>query len=375
MQLELRKHNAFLYWALTCSEKRLPKRLWRWYFSPMPVFFRDESLFESCQKHFKASEWPERYILDPALGRSLGGISFLAPTEVSAPEIIKILDAVILPQGLVVANKRIHPASSCYSRINPHIFFKASAKLHKSKPVMALVEATLVSRQLVDQGTYGDYFIEFLLALCRSRVAVKPPLLADANFIEKYCAADLRALGLPPCLSIPNDGIQVDELTVIGPCQPFDNFDPDNLRAVVSTFPANISPDNDRHKKFYLSRSNFYEVSSSKQRRSLDNEAEIEQFLSARGFKILRPDSENNIDTRMQLTSADVVVFNHGSGFFNAIWGKPRLVIELANEKWWNPAFLRLSRGMKVADYQLLCSRNGRINLENLDSILKYYNQ
>ena len=369
-KLQLLKRHALFFWAVSPFINRLPRKLWQWFYRPLPRSAREESLFESCQSHYRAAPWPDTFFLDPALGKHIQDISFLTPFRPSVPEIIEVNNAVVLANGLVVTNNSINFASSCYVRLSRHILFRTSAFWYTKRTRINFDAATLISRQLVDQGTYGDYFIEFILPLCRACEAVKPPLLADAGFIKKYCHADLKALGLPPCLSIPIEGIQVKKLTVIASSQPFDNFDPANLAAVARAFrlPETHTA---RADKVYLSRRGFFEATSSKQKRSLENEAEIEHFLTSRGFVVLRPDGTNNLQTRIQLAGAEIVIFNHGSGFLNAVWGNPRSVVELASEQWWNPAFLRLSRAMNVSAYHLLCSQNGRIDIEKLSAVLK----
>lgn len=369
-ELRLQRRKALLFPVLAPFSNRLPRRLWRWLYRPIPRSLREESLFESCQAGCRPIAWPASFSLDPALGRNLQDIHFLAPSKPPSPKIIEVSNAVVHSDGLIVSHNIVHSASSCYSRISPHILFRASAARYAGNSLTTINRATLISRQLIDQGTYGDYFIEFLLPLCRSSRAVQAPLLADADFIGKYCDVDLKQLGFPPSKRIPDEGVSVKTLTVIGPCQPFDNFAADNLAAVVNAFPAK-PPQRERTGRFYLSRRGFVEKSSSKQRRSLDNEAEIEEFLVHRGFDILRPDGTNNSEMRNQLSIATIVIFNHGSGFFNAIWGRPRFVVELASEEWWNPAFLRLSRAMGVAAYHLLCSRGGRIDVEKLAAALQ----
>jgi len=369
-ELHLSRTQAVLYASLMRLESRLPAKVWGWFYGPISRCKREESLFERCQARSQELAWPATYLIDSDLGKRTQDITFYGAQTNFEPDVIKITDAVVFSDGIIIQGRHIHPASSCYFRISPHIRFRAAARRFSSGSAVKVPKATLVSRQLVDQGTYGDYFIEFLLPLCRMIDAVKGPVIADAALIAKYCVFDLESLGLHSIREIPDSGLLVKELTVIGPCQPFDNFHAINLAAVRKVFPIESSDATTKHDKIYISRLGFIEPTSIKQSRILENEAEVEEFLASKGFLILRPDGKNNRQLRTQLSSADMIVFNHGSGYLNAIWGKPRFVVELADEKWWNPAFLRLGRGMGVKKYHVICTKNNMISLPELERVL-----
>lgn len=364
------------YSILVGLQHRLPAQIWKWLYSPIPIHKRELSLYERCLDRHETNGWPSTFHLDTKLNTSARNIDYLLSKGDFKPEILKVKDAVVLQNGLVITNGSLHPCSSLYSRISPHIFMRASTQFYKSKNIRVLEKASLISRQLIDQGTYGDYFIEFLLPLCRNLKAIEQPLLCDSPVIQKYCARDLLTLGLPPILSIPEEGLRIKDLTVFGPCQPFDNFSPASIEAIRSAFPLKRTQSPERpYEKYYLSRIGYYEGTASKQQRSIENEGEIEKALQDRGFGILRPDGSNNDSVRASLSMAKVIVYNHGSGILNAIWGKPHAVVELASEQWWNPAFIRLCRGLGVSECHVLCTQNNQISINALNLILDKVDQ
>jgi len=329
---------------------------------------RPASLYRVALQNSKAIEWPCNFSLDPRLGFNLADIPMQQSEEKAGAEIIKLSNVVVLPGGIILEGRKIHPASSLYERLSPEIVFRASSDYYSVFSRAEISSACLVSRQLIDHGTYGDYLIEFALPMAWAAPELSGTLLVDAEFVARNIQADMA--GWPQLIPtpIPPGGIKVASLSVVCPCQPFDHFSSENLMRLAKAF--HVSAASEQLDRVYLSRVGFADQRSAKQTRVIKNEEEIERFLASVGFHVLRPDGTNNAIVRSKIASARVIIYSHGSGVFQAVWGKPRAVLELASERWWNPAFLRLAYGMGAKRFHVLCTEMDCISLDELAEIL-----
>lgn len=370
-QIQISRIQAGIFPWITKFQKRLPGSICKWLYRTVPKECREESLFERCVRFSKSISWPKQYSLDLRLKRNLaeigmlqyGGREFISQSSIS--------NTTVLPDGMIVQSSRIHPSSSLYSRLTPEMIMKAAYQYFSVQKRPAVPSATIIPRQLVDQGTYGDYVIEFLLPMVRSRGDITSQIILDTPYIEKYARRDLALLNIFDALAIPPGGIDVEELSIVPPCQPFDNFQKENLDALSESFPVEQESKVDSSRRIYLSRLGISNANAVKQTRSIENEEEIERYLRERGFDIFHPDGTDNQVVREAMVRADIVIFNHGSAAFHLIWGKPRMVIELASEIWWNPAFIRLAYGCGVESYHVLQSKDRKIDLGELEAVME----
>jgi hypothetical protein len=310
---------------------------------------------------------PVAYEVDRSLSGIYGGIHLFRRGDGEGISSHWIEKATVLPGGCVVAGGAIHPASSCFRSISSSRVLRAARDFHrKAGPRPVLKKATLISRQLIHRGTWGDYFLEFLMSAAWLSASERRTVLADCAYVRKHAPADRESLGID-LLEIPESGIHVDVLEVVGPSQLFNNFEFANIRRMRERFPAGLAPS--RPEAVYLSRVGVTpEVS--KHPRHIVNEPEIETFLSAQGFEILRAHEVGNAQVRARLAEANLVIGSWGAAMLNLIWGSPAAVIELAAERAWSPTALKICAALNVGSYKTVCAENGYIEPNRIEEAI-----
>jgi hypothetical protein len=283
---------------------------------------------------------------------------------------VSFKNSFITKEGLIFQGMRISPYSNFYGMITLRKLFSGWRQVFLARASSQRVDsACFVSQQTVYKGSFGDYCIEYLCAICGDLPPKGSRVAMAENFVRKFFAEDFSDLGLK-ALPIPAEGLWVDNLKVIPPCQFFDNFTPENVQAVRRSFPdRSVTSTKKPIENVYLSRHGFSrnsEILSSTTGREFLNESEIETFLARRNFKIVRPHEMSNADVRRALSHAGIVVAAHGAAMFHLIWNPPQKIIELTHLDWHLPSFLKLSHAAGVAEYQMICTSEGRISIKEL---------
>ncbi len=201
--------------------------------------------------------------------------------------------------------------------------------------------------QSAHQDTYGDWVSEYLGPLAR-RPALDAPLFLPARLASRpYVRRDLAALGLDYVAVVKP--VRIEAARVLRQQKYFVHFDRrdvDTLRSIFKPVDAEPRPGG----LIYLSRAG--EVSEVA-RRDYPNAA-IEELVRARGGRILRTAAASFEDYRRAAVDAETVIFDHGSAFYNALAWRPRQVIEIVSDRWWNNAFLMLADAMGVPRYVIV---------------------
>jgi hypothetical protein len=366
MQVNLIKNYKYLNKLSSIILPHLPKFLWNAYFSPLTCFFTPNSSLQKKLKKSKRHSIPRDYFIEQSITVNKPEIIHFIPDKNEEETILH--DVYILKNGSIISNEAILCESSLFQKISFDRLIRDSSSYFSSKKQF-IPEATFIPRQLIDHGTYGYYFAEFLIPFCCHQIKKENTLLIDADFIEKYAKLDLETIGYHNSIRIPAGGVRVKKLTIKLPVQFFDNFMSQNLLKLKEMFP--VENPSYKNKKVYISRVGFEPDFANKNQRKIINEVEVEQYLRSAGFYILRSHEQNNKDCRSILKAAEIIVFNHGSGFINAAWSTPTKVIELASEEWWNPYFLKLCVAMDVKKYSVIKTQNNKISLEKLADELK----
>lgn len=279
-------------------------------------------------------------------------------------------DVVVLRNGLVCRDRRILECSSVFHRLSPARILEAAEIADGGAEFENIPEAVLVARSTNDQGTFGDYIIEFLLPFAWVSSDLPGPYLLDADFVRRFAPSDIAAKRRP-WMHIPSPGLRVGQLSVVGPVQHWDNFAAENIDRVRTHF--GIAPSRQTGRKIFLSRLGFVPDAASKQMRSLTNEAEVESLLIERGFEILRPHTMDNDSVRAAIRPADTVVATHGAALTHLMFAQPSAVFELASLSWWVPCYLKMCRALQIPAYTALAARpDGTIDLSALASAMAY---
>jgi hypothetical protein len=315
------------------------------------------------------SSLPSGYEVDPLLApwwlRKLPALSDSPP---QGPCLRQLQDVLVLRNGLICRDRRILECSSLFHRLSPARILEAAEIADGGAEFESIPEAVLVARSTNDQGTFGDYVIEFLFPFAWVSSDLPGPYLLDADFVRRFAPGDLAA---KECqwMDIPPPGLRVGRLSVVGPAQHWDNFAGANIDQVRAHF--GIAPARQAGRKIFLSRLGWVPDAGSKQSRSVANEAEVESFLRGRGFWILRPHTMDNDSIRAAIRQADVVVATHGAAMTHLMFAQPSAVVELASLSWWVPCYLKMCRALQVPYYTALAARtDGTIDLPALASAL-----
>lgn len=365
MKLRVSKFYGRLHALIQRFHARLPRAAWRLYHAPIGRSFREESMLERIAPLCSLKTYPPSYSIDSKLAHLTAGVPLLSPDDGFRSEVVKVRGALVLGDGTVVCGGIVHRGSLLYGRISPERLLRASRAAFNGKPRPTLARATLISTQMVDQGSYGDFVLEFSLPLAANYQRIDGPMLVACGYVSKFCGPDLEPLHIAK-FEIPETGVSVDELTIVGPCQIYDNFTRHNVLAMRSAFPVTPAKPS---RNVYISRAGYSETSE-KRPRVIKNEVEIEGLLASRGFNVLRAHEVPNCRMREAVAGAEIVVGSHGSGLFHLLWGNPRAIVELASESWWGASCYKFSQVLQTPAYRVIAADQGAISLEKLDAAL-----
>ena len=366
MKINLIKNYKLLSKISSIILPHLPKFLWEFYFSPLTCFLTPNSSLQRKLKKSKRYSIPQDYSIEQSISVNKPEIIHFIPDKNEEETILH--DVCILQNGSIISNEAILCESSLFQKTSFDRLLRDSSSYFSSNKQF-IPEATFIPRQVIDHGTYGDYFAEFLIPFCSHQVKTEHPLLIDADFIYKYIKSDLYPIGYLNIIRIPPTGLHVRKLIIKTPVQFFDNFLPQNLVKLKEVFP--VEEPTEMIDKIYISRIGFVPDFSNKNQRKIINEQQVEQYLQNAGFYVLRCHESNSKECRSILKNAKTIVFNHGSGFINAAWSTPNTVIELASEEWWNPYFLKLCVAMKVKKYSVIQTKANKISIDQLEKELR----
>ncbi len=314
------------------------------------------------------------YVNIPAPLLEKSGSKFFNITRKDPLPTITLENAFLTREGLLFQGMRISPYSSFYGMVTLKKLFSGWRQVLMARGTAQRVDsACFVSQQTVYKGSFGDYCIEYLSTLCSDLPPRGSRIVMAENFVGKFSAEDFSELGLK-AMPIPSLGVGVDRLRVIPPCQFFDNFTMENVQSIRRSFPERCNTSNqNRVEKIYLSRHGFFrnsDIRSSTTGREILNEEEVETFLAARDFSIIRPHEMSNTAVRSALSHAGIVVAAHGAAMFHLIWNPPTKIIELAHLDWHLPSFLKLAQAAGVPEYRMICTSEGRISIKELSDHL-----
>jgi hypothetical protein len=365
MRIRSLKWYKYVHHFIRRYRDHFPTIVWSLLYNPISRRFREKSFSEELE------EYSEKVSLDSFVKiygehKLWKKNNYILKCSHEKQRIIKLNKCIIKKNGIIIESNTIHKSSALYRRLS--IAQIAEVFGIEDKTDLFIKEGTIVSRQFVDQGTYGDYITEFLIPLVNAKGHVRGPILIDADFIKEYCETDLKKIKLD-FIYIPFKGISVQKLNVIGPAQVFDNYNSESVRVFQRAFPLNnrdIRKEKGQNDcKIYLSRKNL-KSSNEKQNRILRNESELIEELNKQGFTILEPHKMCNDDIRSFLSRADTIIFPAGSAFFNLAWSKPKKVVEIADDRIWNPSPVRYAHALNIKNYNIVTTINGEVSINNI---------
>ena len=87
--------------------------------------------------------------------------------------------------------------------------------------------------------------------------------------------------------------------------------------------------------------------------RSYPNEV-VEKMVTERGGRVLLTKHMSREDYRRAAADAETVIFDHGSAIYNALGWRPKRMVELVSDDWWNNAFLMFADALGVDDITII---------------------
>ncbi len=366
MRLRPVRALAALQPAVEKIHARLPAFAMGFLYAPLPRIFRERSLAEDLERASQPVGLPVSYAIDPRLLKACPGLASLRRGDTGV-KILHLTDVTVLGNGTIIRRGVIHRSSPVYSRLNTGQILAAAREYHFPKgPRPVLDAATIVSRQLINEGTWGDYFLEFLMPMAWVPARPGRTVLCDCDFVAKHAGRDSGALGFES-LEIPPSGLRVRNLEVVGPCQAFNNFEEANIRKMRERFP--VSPAEGLPKRVFLSRLGVVSENVKKPR-AIANEEEVARCLRSEGFEILYPHEMDNGAILSRIAGADVVVGCWGAAMLNVMWGRPEVVIELVSEIAWSPTAVKLRLANGVGLHVVIRTTDNRIPIGELSRAL-----
>lgn len=224
------------------------------------------------------------------------------------------------------------------------------ALLSRPAPRQTIAEAYVIQSEHTD--TFGDWMSEYLAPLSRLGEVTKPVLLPASMASRTYVKRDAARLGIQ--FISATKPILIEKATVIRQSKYIRYWtkpEVSALRELLHVMPSAPMPGS----IVYLSR---HGEASEVAARSHPH-AVIEKVVRAAGGLVLRTAEVGLDDYLAAASSAETVVFDHGSAGYNMIYWRPKRVVELVSDAWWMNAFLFFADALGVNDYTIIRSDLG----------------
>lgn len=201
--------------------------------------------------------------------------------------------------------------------------------------------------QSAHKDTYGDWVMDYLTALARID-RIEAPLFLPAGFSQKpYVRRDLERAGVRAAFI--DRPVRIEQATVLRQKKYYVHIAADEV-AKLERFLGVAPAPPDAGSILYLCRRG--EVSEIADRTY--PHAALEAVVSARGGRVMETASATLEDYIAVASSVETVIFDHGSAFLNAVHWRPKKVIEIVSDAWWNNAFLMFADASGVKDYTII---------------------
>ncbi len=266
------------------------------------------------------------------------------------PTMEEVKDLVVTPLGAAWLGRTLYER---YSSSRPGLrMFLSRGQVGKVYPSGYFIQSG-------HRDTYGDWVSEYLGALARAG-DINAPLFLPADLAEKsYVKRDLAALNID--YIAVDHSIKIESAKVLRQRKHFVHFSPkdiDDLRALLKITPQSPRPGS----IVYLSRRG---EGSEVAVRHHPNEV-VEKIVTERGGRVLLTKSTSREEYQHACVDAETVIFDHGSAMYNALGWRPKRVITLVSDAWWDNAFLMFSDALGVDDITIIRGDLGDAHVEAL---------
>lgn len=244
------------------------------------------------------------------------------------------------PEGMAWAGGRLYEKYSIRKPSIRELVRKPSARRARS------IDEAVVT-QSETPYTFGDWIGQLLVSLL-DHYPFRAPLVLPLRLYERsFVRRDLERLGVEV---IPADvDLHIRRALVLPRTRPENAFTPADMRNFQRAFQID-APTPKPGSLLYLSREG--EASDSFERRYPSKE--VAEIIRGLGGRVVMA-RETSLDEYIKLAEhAETVVADHGSAICNILYWKPKRVVELFSNAWWNPYFLFLAHAHGVPSYRLM---------------------
>ena len=254
-----------------------------------------------------------------------------------------------------VENLIVTPAGSSWKDGVLYEKFSASkpglrALWRRPIPQQTISEAYFVQSEHTD--TFGDWMAEYLAPMARIGEISAPVLLPSSLAARPYVRRDAARLGVR-FISV-DAPVRIEKAKVIRQSKYIRYWTAPEV-AALREFMNIKAVEPDPGSILYLSRrGEESEVAA----RSHPNRA-LEKVVRDCGGHVLRTAETSLDDYLAASSSAETVIFDHGSAGYNMVYWRPKRVIEIVSDAWWMNAFLFFANAIGVEDYRIIRSDLG----------------
>ncbi|NOX94716.1 MAG: glycosyltransferase family 61 protein [Alphaproteobacteria bacterium] len=254
------------------------------------------------------------------------------------PTMEAVKDLVVTPLGAAWVGRTLYER---YSSSRPGL------RMLLSRGQVSKVYPSGYFIQSAHRDTYGDWMSEYLGALARAGEIDAPLFLPAALARKPYVKRDLTALNIN-YIAVEHS-VKIESAKVLRQRKHFVHFSPEDIAALRTIL--RITPQSPRVGSIlYLSRRG---EGSEVAVRRYPNEV-VEKIVTERGGRVLLTKSTSCDEYQRAAVDAETVIFDHGSAMYNALGWRPKRIVELVSDDWWNNAFLMFADAMGVDDITII---------------------
>lgn len=241
------------------------------------------------------------------------------------------------PHGYALHNGRIDYSLSArkkdYNRDFPKLLLRQS-DTH-------LGSATLIESHF--PNTYGDWVFEQMRSLTK-HLPLQAPLLLPRDIAARgYVKRELDQMGINFLVAATN--VKIDRAHVLHKPQHLNFWDNGDVSAYRNALKIEDVPTRSGS-VVYLSREGVTGAHAYVTRTY--KSAEVSEIVSELGGRTVLTEGMGMDDFRELASEAETVIADHGAAIFNILQWRPKRVIEIVTNNWWDSSPLFVSRAMGV---------------------------
>ncbi|MEL6645852.1 MAG: hypothetical protein AAFQ79_18115 [Pseudomonadota bacterium] len=261
------------------------------------------------------------------------------------------------PNGYALHNGRIDYSLSARKKVYNRDF----SKLLFGRPAKTLEAATLIESHF--PNTYGDWVFETLRTLTQALPLNAPLLLPQDIGSRSYVRNELAELGVE--FVVATEPVRIRRAEVLHKPRCLNQWDERDVCAYRKAFGIEeIKPT--PGSMIYLSREGVVGAHGYVTRNY--KSSEVSAAVESKGGRTILTESMGMHAFRELAPEAETVIADHGAAIFNVLQWRPKRVIEIVTNNWWDSSTFVVSRATGVEMHGLLVCDG--LNAEDIDTKL-----